>query len=642
MKSWKEKIIEIGTYLLVFFTPILYFGGNRYLSYSTSKTFFFYGFLEIIFAFWLYQYFVDKSYRFKKKDLFIFIPFSVYVAWLTLAGIFGVDPSFSFWSSFGRGTGLLTIYHIFIFVFIISSLIRKYSLRDYGYKLMSCFIAGTTILTISIWLGSEGFNLPIEVLEKSKGGGLIGNSSLAASVLVFTLFFSGFLLTVKQIKNSYRIVLFFVVALIIFSPLFINTFGLPISARGAFLGIISGLFSGVLFYLFLSQKLSIKIIGTILIFISLVASVFFWVKLISPGNIIHEKFSAGATYSRFIFWDIGEKAISDSPILGYGPENYRYVYQKYFNPEIYNLGSSVEVWNDRAHNIIIDTGVSGGYLAVLFYLAFILSLFYGLFKAFNDKKISRIQASVVGAMIVGYFVQNLFVFDSFVSLVALSILTGLVFGLFAEKIEYVKKQEVSKNKINTYIFIIFITILTSWVFFSWMPSRKAITFSKVIEMPLNKRYEYYNDLLKGSSASNGEDIGAFAENAYSVYSKNQAEIKKDEKLLFYSLKDLESLTGFLEKVSKKEKNDYRLRLNLARLYNIYFYLSLDKSLLEKALIIEEEAILLSTNDPQLYWTYATTKYLIGDKNGALELVKKSIEIAPNIAFSGELLDQFSR
>lgn len=641
MKSWWKKVIGYGTYILVFLMPILYLGTGRYLTYATSKTFFFYGAVEIIFAVWLYQLFIDASYRFSKKDLIIFSPFLAYILWLSIAGIFGLDFEMSFWSSLGRGTGLLTLYHVAALVFVVASLIKKYGFIKYGYKLLAWFTAGASVLAISVWLGNEGFNLPILFLQESQGGGLMGNSSLTASVLLFAVFLSTFLLLAKDLKKKYKIIISIALALIIFSPLFISIGGGPISARGAVMGIIVGALAFITFYLAFAKEKLTKFFGVALIVLGIIVFIFSWNKLMAPGDSLHDRFAESASESRFIFWDIAKQAMKERPLLGYGPENYRIAYQKYFDPKIYTLSSAVEVWNDRAHNIIFDTGVAGGWPAIILYFVFLASLIYGTARAYIKEKISRSQAAVLGALVVAYFIQNLFVFDSLVSLMALGVLSGIILGANTSGVEEKSKKTQKKNSSLAAISII-VALIPTWVWFAWMPSRKAAAFSDVIQMSLNKRPEHYVNLLQGSMVGDAVEVGAIAEDSYKLYSENQKAIKADEKLLAYSLRDVEKLTEYLEIIAKGQPNDYRLRLNLARLYNIHIYLSGEETFTEKALAIEEEALLLAPNDPQVYWTYATTKFRSGDVEGAKELLKKAIEIAPYVSFSQELLDQFSK
>ncbi len=641
MKAWQEKLVTYGTFLLVFLTPIVYFGANWFFSYSTSKTFFFYGLTEIIFAVWIYEAFVDQTLRLSRKNLLILLPFFAYVAWLTVAGIFGADPGFSFWSSLSRGTGLLTLYHALALVLVICSLVGKHGLKKYGYKLMGWFIGGASILAISVWLGNEGFNLPFQILLKSKGGGLMGNSSLTATVLVFAVFFEIFLLFAKDVEKKFKIFLGIALALIIFSPLFINVFGNSLSARGALAGMLAGAMAMVPFYLFLSKKKITKIVGAILIFSGVLASIFIWQSLMKPGTTIHEKFAESATESRFIFWNIARTAMRESPMIGYGPENYRVANQIHFDPKIYTLGDSVEVWNDRAHNIIFDTGVAGGYPAIVLYFCFLGSLLFGIYKANKKGRITRAQGATLGALIIAYFFQNLFVFDSLVSLMSLGILAGVIFGM-SEEIKEVKKNNNSSG--TNYILVPTILVITvvAWIFFVYLPVRKTVAISNIIEMPLNKRPDHYKDLLTGSSVGNAFEVGSIAEDSYNLYSDNQKEIKSDEKLLKYSLLDIQKFTQYLEEVRKREPNDYRLRLNLARLYNIEVYLTGEASRTDQALSVEDEALALSPTDPEIYWTKAITLYRSGDVPGAKEVLQKAIEIAPYIGFSKELLDQFSK
>lgn len=643
MKSWRERLIEYGTYFIVFLTPIMYYGTGRFYAYTSSKTFFLSGAVELVFAFWLYQAYIDASYRFSKKDVLRFGPLFAYIAWLTIAAIAGVDPAFSFWSSLTRGTGLITLYHLVAFMVVIASLIKKFGFVDYGYRLLGWFIGGASILTVSIWFGNEGFNMPFRVLERSKGGGLMGNSSLAAAFLVFALFFAAVLLSARDVKKRVKIFLSIVAIAIIFSPLFISPFSLSISARGAAIGIVVGIVTSILFYLALSKGRIPRVVGALLIAVGVLISVYSGSQLMSPGTNLHNRFADAAGESRFIFWYIAAQAMHERPILGYGPENYRVAYQVYFNPRVYTLGTSIETTNDRAHNSIYDVGVAGGYPAVLLYSIFLGSLMVGLYRAYTNNHLSRLSTALLASLLVAYCVQNLLVFDSVGSLMGLMVMCGIVFGL--NTTSSVESSEVPKNSSRRFAALVIVVVFVPmWVWCTWMPSRKAHTFAQVVSMSLDKRAEHYVDLLKGSRVGNAYEVGGIAQDSYQLYLQNQDNIKSDERLWKYSLIDLQKLIAYLEVVADREQSDYRLRLNLARLYNTYYLLSKDKdsAILEKALVREQEAIALSPNDPQIYWAEAITRLRTGDRVGAIVSLDKAIEIAPYIAFPRELKDQISK
>ena len=432
MKNWLQKVIRYGTYLTVFLTPLLYFGGRFYIPYSTSKTFFFYGIVELIIVAWLFLLVIDNKYRLSRRALLLFSPLFVFIIWLTISGIFGVNPEMSFWSSLGRGTGLITIYHCLGLSLVVASLIKSEG-EKYLKKLLFWFLNGSFAIVLSVWFGNEGLNLPLEFLQKSKGGGLIGNSSLTASYLIFAVFLGLFFLFISGISRQQKVWFNVVLVTIISSPLFLNIYSLfvthkfLISARGAMLGICVGILIIVLGRALLSKNSYIKYIGVAGVIICLGTFIWGWSSLMTPGSVVHKKFTEAATDSRFIFWNIARQGIADRPLIGWGPENYSVVYQKFFNPEIFKQSKTVaEVWNDKAHSIFYEIGVAGGYPAIILYLLFLCSLIYGAFQAYVLGNINRIQASILWGLLAGYVCQNLFVFDSLSSLLGLFVLVGII------------------------------------------------------------------------------------------------------------------------------------------------------------------------------------------------------------------------
>ena len=69
--------------------------------------------------------------------------------------------------------------------------------------------------------------------------------------------------------------------------------------------------------------------------------------------------------SRLNNWKIAYEGFKEKPVLGWGQENYQYVFAKHFLPEMYNDAP----WYDRSHNFLLDWLVSGGILGLLSFLA---------------------------------------------------------------------------------------------------------------------------------------------------------------------------------------------------------------------------------------------------------------------------------
>ena len=143
--------------------------------------------------------------------------------------------------------------------------------------------------------------------------------------------------------------------------------------------------------------------------------------------------------SRLLLWQESWRAWQSRPILGFGPENFSIAANKYFDARL----AKYEAYSfDRAHNFIFDHGVETGWLGLLSYLMMIgaagwaLVLFvipapHQVWDKLQRKSEIYSSLSVKGggegfsskpeslliflSLLVAYFVQNFFIFDSFVS-----------------------------------------------------------------------------------------------------------------------------------------------------------------------------------------------------------------------------------
>lgn len=649
MKISRENILKNGICFLFLILPIIVFSSFA-MGYVSVKTFLFYSVTELLFVFWVYSLIVDKNYFFNKTQLILFIFPVTYVIWMTISGILAVNPHLAFWSSLGRGTGLLTIYHSLIISFIISSVINKEG-SQYINKLLKYFILGSFLLVITVWLGNEGFNLPLKLFIKSSGGGFMGNSSLAAAYLLFSIFFSVYLLFSKNISNKWKTFIYLNLGLIIFSPLFINIYGalsghnILGSARGAILGLIIGLGFSFLFYLIISDKRYLRIFGFIGILISIVIFYIGWNSLMKPDTFLHNKFMQVASGTRFLFWDISKISIKQHPYFGYGPENYMIAFQKNFNPKILTREYGLEAWNDRAHNIYFDTGVSGGYPAIILYFIFLLSICYAIYKTHKNGIISKFQASSLFGLLIAYLFQNLFVFDSTLSILALFLLVGVIYSMnTTDTLRKNNKIIVSEAVSSISIFLLSIIFITSFIIFSIMPLMKARNFTKVMTMPTTERTKHYNDLLNGSKVGDDFDASYFSYFVYTSYKKNLKGIKDDPQKKINVSKDISSNLDYLNKLMERNKNDYRLYLSALYLYNLRINLGdkFNEQEIQNFNFIAEHSHSLVPNDPQVYWNTGLFKLWQRDIQGSFDDYNKAIEIDKTNVNSWAMLLNFAK
>lgn len=636
-----NNILKFSSCFLVFILPIFYIT-NMFFPYASPKTFLFYGLVEIMTALWIYGLIIDSSYQLKKKTFLYFLPLAFFIIWMTIAGILAVNPHLAFWGSFSRGMGLLTLFHCFAFALIICSLI-KHNGVSYLYKLMHWFVNGGFILAISLWFGNEGFNA-FNFLKDSAGGGLMGNSSLAAAYLMFILAFAFFILVSKN-NNINKWWLGIKIAVILFSPIFINIYGIFTGhgllgetqhiSRGAALGLIIAFCFTIVFYFSLSKKKILRLLGIIGIVLGIAIFSIGWMQLIKPNTVLHQSFSKVATGgNRFIFWDIATKSMNQHPFFGYGPENFMIALQNNFDPKLSTAQYGLEGWSDRAHNIYYDTGVSGGYPAIGFLLLFIFSILYALYKLSRLEILTNIQIAILGGLIIGYFFQDLFVFDTLYSFMALFVLAGIIFvlneGMVKEKYVKISISPYFKN-ILTCILILSVSI--SLYYFVIGPVRKSMTYYTVMAMPLDVRSNHFSDLLRGSSVGDDYDTSEMAYNIYVAYNADPVKIKNNKESLPYVNKDLTSLLQYLEVVNKKNTTDTRLKINMISLYNILYYFS-DKPydpILEKHLLdIQEQSRQLAPTSPAVFEAKAQIYEWAQDLKNVEKSYQEAITLDPTL------------
>lgn len=646
MKSFNESFLKYGTYGLAFLLPLIYFGNFVY-PYTTPKAFFFYGFVEILFVFWVYFLMKDPSYRLSKRQLLLFSPLFAYVSWMSIAGIFAFNPGLALWSSLLRTTGLLTLYHGLCFSMIITSLSNKYGAWFFIEKLLYYVVASGAVLGITVWCGDEGFNLPFTMLKDSGGGGQIGNSSLAAAYLMFILGFTAILFFSKNILKSTKIRLGIVFGIILFSPLFLNIHGLFVgrgllgSARGATLGLIVSLLVSLIIYFITSKNKVFKATSAGVFGSGVILFIILWVKLLTPGTLINESFLKNTSGARFVFWEIAQKAMDERPFVGYGPENYSIAIQHYFNPKLLDKNFEFGAWADRAHNTYYDIGVSGGYPALVFYVLFLASLIYASYSSYRADIFSRVQFGIICGIVAGYLFQGLFIFDGLVSLFILFVFSGILMGASLNK----NPENGNVLKINRFIekpvmFLLCLGLIFGVYNFSYAPTHKAKLFGEILGAKIDQKAERYLELLGGSVVGNHWDVGTFAHDEYKLYARNPVAVKSDAKILPYAQKDVLAFTEYAEEIAKDNTNNYELYLSIIHLYSTYIYLKdlpYDPALAKKLLVYADYARILAPNDPEIYWAYAQLAAWQGDIPGVVAYYKQGIACDPELEVSHRLL-----
>ncbi len=117
---------------------------------------------------------------------------------------------------------------------------------------------------------------------------------------------------------------------------------------------------------------------------------------------------------------VGVRAYLDKPLLGWGPQNFMVAWGKHFDGE-----AGIREQFDLAHSKPIEELTASGTLGLVSYMLIWLGMAAVLVRAVRRREgIEQMLFLVVGAAMVAYFTQNLFLFDTAATTILFALLVG--------------------------------------------------------------------------------------------------------------------------------------------------------------------------------------------------------------------------
>ena len=353
---------------------------------------------------------------------------TIFLVIFLLACAFALDPHAAFWSNYERGEGGFQVIHYYLFFLLLALLMRRED--DWKNIFRFSLVAGMLMIIYGV-LGNFGVNgfigayasgtIPTgfwHILIDGRFQGSLGNPAYVAPYLIFSMFFAAYLWVKKRQAGTANIWtnIGYGSLIVVFLIFFILS-----QTRGAFLGLGAGVFVLLLYVLMKAggkvRKWSLIIL---LLFIALGIGVYTFrntnfIQNLPAGRLLQISFSDTTAQTRFWTWGSAWKGFLERPILGWGPENFTAVFDKYFNPKHYIPGQNTETWFDRAHSLLFDYLSETGILGLLSYLAMFGIVFWMFFrrKGADQAGSSRtaIERGLVLAVPVAYLVQGVAIFD---------------------------------------------------------------------------------------------------------------------------------------------------------------------------------------------------------------------------------------
>ncbi len=471
LKYFSENFLTKAIYFLgicLAITPGI-FDNQTIYPYIISKTIVFRIIVAIILFFYTLLILKNKEYLPSKNNLLKC--FFLFVVSCLISGLLSQDRSQSFWSTPERMMGTYNMFHFFVMIVILSSVIK---IKEKWFELLNIWnylIASATVVSFIVFAINHMIKGTSIFIDRFYG--FAGNPIFFASIVLVFFYINLYLFfeRIQQQKINKLYIWNILIALSYFGTIILT------GSRGALLALgVSGI---VLFislivnpcedlnYLFkINVQRLVLIVFTSLILISGTVFMLKNTKLISNNYILKRlttfQIAENSAFSRIIVSKIALTCFIQRPIIGYGFDNFENCYQQNFDPLIVKVLPSENRF-DKAHNMPFEILATVGIIGFVFYMGIYVLMYKNIRDLMLNDKISFYSGLSIILAIVAYFLQNLFVFDVFEGFLSLCLLTALTISLSNNKTFNFKWNLNQKTKeIITWIAFVLISLNIFW------------------------------------------------------------------------------------------------------------------------------------------------------------------------------------
>ncbi len=635
------KAITILIFVTVTLTPLFYLKYGVY-PYTLGKTPFFQGVVEIAFFLWIALIFLEKKYRPARTPVFWSI--TAFCGALIITAIFGVDPFRSFWSIQERAFGVVTFLHLGIFALIISSLFRELPWKKLLYASL-----GTGVATgITAFLQIVIPNLLLVEPIGGRPGATFGNPTFLAGYLLMNIGIGVYLLCDlwrEDARPDSRVLqkkIFIFASVCILGAAVFRT-----QTRGDILGLLAMLLALILVFAVRPPALRIRFLRNRRLCVSLLAGALlfgalFWTTRSSPtwehipglNRFRDISLEAQSLQPRLIGLKDAWIGFAERPLTGWGWDNFNIVYNKQYDPHLLELNYE-ETRSDKPHNIFAEYLVDGGLLLSLAYAALIGFFIFELSRG-KDKTWSQ----VMYALLVGYAVRSMFIFETIGPALLLFVLFGITDGRYREESGmYGNDAEAAHGSVRPHESGAQkpAATLSPWLAGSALIAGLAAAYALNVQTLRASNYQYEGFIAATHRrpwlAIQNFELGTglwtpYRWNFKIDYAASIAEAYFYNPGLLNPNDVLHTIRG-MEEVAAEHPQDAYNHYALVDMYNQISDIDL-KGLTAKAEREAAIALELSPNRQEIYFSLAKTKTIEGDLPAALAITQKAIALDPKV------------
>ncbi len=605
--------IILGLFLVPFIAFVV--PKTMFFPFITGKGFTFRILVEIIFGLYLILAFSDPQYR--PKNSWITKSILLFLGIMLVADLFSANPYKSLWSNYERMEGFVTLAHLFLFYLVATAVLNT---KARWHQFFDVSIVSSVAMSIYGMLQIAG------KLTINQGGvrvdGTLGNASYFAIYIVFNIFLCLYMyVNSTEVWRKWS----YIIAAVL------NLFVLYYTAtRGAILGLIGGLIlAGIIVALGerTNQKLKkIAISGLIAMFVLVLG--FFSIRntnFVKNSPVLSRFSSIGVGeiqgQARFYVWPMAIKGFTQSPktfLIGWGQESFNFVFNKYYDPRMYNQ----EQWFDRTHDIFLDWLIAGGLLGLLSYLGIFVALMYYIWRKQSPLRLS--EKSLLTGLMAGYLFHNTFVFDNLISYIYFFAILGFIHTVSTANEVKVNKfytKVLSGDALNYVVLPVVVICTAAAVYFVNIPAilaNQSLIQAISPQGDLERNISFFKKTFDYNSFGNSEAVEQAVQVASQVYGSTASTAAKQE---FYELAK--------EKIEEKVKetpHDARYLVFAGSFYNRFAQYDDGIKYLTRAL---EE----SPNKQSIYFELGTSYLGKGDVKDAFGQFKAAYELATSASES---------
>jgi len=389
-----RRLVDYFLFGLLIFIPfisLVQFDETIY-PYVTSKYFTFRFVVLLAGSLWLGVCLIDKKLR--PKNSLIIKSLLLFLSIVFIADLLGANFWNSFWSNYSRMEGFLSLIFLFLFFLLLSSVLN--TVQKWQWYWLSHILVSVIIFAIAVL---QKFRLMLAV-DYNRVDSVFGNASylaIYASMIFFLCLYVFFSTRSKWVRGC------------VIAAGVCNLASIYLSqTRSATLAVL--ICVGFFFY-FLAKNKWKAVAYMFSGLLAFVVGVFLFKSRTGVSTNLFERIAQvslkdGSTQARVEIWSYCWRAFLDSPIVGWGQENFSYL-SIFYRPQLWSTP-----WVDRSHNIFLEWMVNAGSLGLVALCLMLAAIFLSLVKL-NESRLPKAQKMALLSLLICWLINECLSIDFF-------------------------------------------------------------------------------------------------------------------------------------------------------------------------------------------------------------------------------------